>query len=84
MRVLMRAVVAAVAAGLSGCGASEPPSVADLTEQLSNPDAYFIVTRPDGVRMWCNVYGDGTTPGFQASHSWFAYSCDWSGEALDG
>lgn len=72
------AAAAVLLAALGACGQIDPPDSATLQERLSDPNAYFQVTRPDGTQMWCNQYGDEST-GSNDSKSWFGYSCDWTG-----
>lgn len=65
--------------GLAAWGQNDPPTNSQLKSRLENPDSYFYITRPDGVRMTCVQYGSGTDWTNQ-SKSWFAFTCDWSGK----
>lgn len=59
---------------LVGCGQYETPSVQDVKDNAE----YFTMTRPDGTEMACVQYGAKSNV-IQDSHSWFSFTCDWSG-----
>ena len=67
------ALVLVAVAMLAGCKL-DPPTVKDVQRE----SVFFYITRPDGTRMECVMFGADSGRFVSQSKSWFSFTCDWA------